>query len=744
MGIVYVAYDERLDRRVAVKRMLAATDDPRRRARLRREARTTAQLAHPAVVQVFDLIEDEDSDWIVMELVEGQSLARVLEGGPLGCDSTLQYGRQIAEGLAAAHRLGIVHRDLKTENVMVLPDSRVKILDFGLAKRLDFLSAPGAERTLSQPGAVMGTGRAMSPEQARGLKVGPRSDLFSFGILLYEMLTGVSPFRAESLGGTLERVLTHQPQPVDEMVDHVPRELAQLVDRLLCKAPELRPASAHVVAEELAHLDEVRRFQLREASTSDALDSAATATATEFLLASDSTVDRTRLDRSARFGRFGIREIFAVLAVVVAVALTIVFLTPRIERPDHDAAGNEQVAEAEALPEDPLELYEEGMRSVRRIEQPKNIERATVIFQRLLELDGDSAAAHAGLARAYWEKSRNASAGGDPVFLEQASAMAREAVRLDAYLADARVSLGLIHHSQGQHDEARGQFEHALELDPTNADSHYGLAKVSETLGQMEDAESHYRQAIERQPEPLYYDALGSLVYKSGRYDEAEAAFLESLALAPDDVHALRNLGVIYYAQGRMDEAAAKFQAALKIRPNASLYSNLGTIFFTRGLYAKAAAAFEDALSMDGASNRTVFWLNLADAYRQVPGREEDSRTAYRRAILMLDESLESAPNNLRSLSRRALASARVGDRATAVDDLVRLRELGTGSDLYSLFRMAVAEELCGERDQALAHLEEALRSGFALSEVRQEPDLQELRADLRFHHLLLELEEGR
>ena len=234
MGIVYEAYDERLERRVAVKRLL--TDDPEQRERLRREARTTAQLAHPAIVQIFDLIEDGDNDWIVMERVEGTPLSRVAEDGPLGVDSVLKYAHQIAEGLAAAHGLGIVHRDLKTENVMILPDGRVKILDFGIAKRLKV--GETGERTLSIQGQVMGTTRAMAPEQARGMKVGPRSDLFSFGVLLYEILTGVSPFRAASPMDTLARVITHQPKPIEELNNDVPAELAALVERLLRKASE--------------------------------------------------------------------------------------------------------------------------------------------------------------------------------------------------------------------------------------------------------------------------------------------------------------------------------------------------------------------------------------------------------------------------------------------------------------------------------------------------------------------------
>ena len=721
MGAVHAAYDERLDRRVALKRVLAGEDDPERRKRLRREARTAAQLAHPAVVQIFDLVEAEDGDWIVMELVEGRTLARLLETGPVSVELALAYGRQIAEGLAAAHELGIVHRDLKTENVLVLPDDRVKILDFGLAKRL--VSGSQADDSLSVAGQVKGTGRAMSPEQARGLPVGPRSDLFSLGVLLYETLTGIRPFSGESFYDSLARIATHQPRPVAEIDPEVPRELSALVDRLLTKAPELRPGSARQVAAELARLADERRLRTREEG--GAVAARAPDTVTRLDLPAALPRPGRETSRSFLSPTSGIAAL--VLALMLAGAAVVVL--PRL-----------LPGPGEAVPPDPLASHEEAMRAVRRIDRPENIDRAVEIFQRRLAREPDSAAAHAGLARAYWEKARTASAGGDPMFLEQAEGVAREAVRLDPYLADARVSLGLVHLARKRPEEARQELDRALELEPGNADAHYGLGEVADSLDRPAEAEGHYSRALTLAPATLYSDALGSLYYAQGRYEDAEERFLTSLEIAPDDVHALRNLGALYYARGRVDEAAAMFQKALTIQPNASLYSNLGTILFSRGLYPRAAEAFERALAMDGASHKPVYWINLADAYRQMPGREEEAEKSYRQAIRLLDERIEAAPDDVRLLSRRALVRARAGDRQDAAADLARLRELEAGHNVYSLFRQAVAEELTGERNRALATLEEALRAGLDPAEVRREPDLLELRAEPRFHHLLSEL----
>ncbi len=746
MGIVYEAYDRRLDRSVAVKRLLRDHDDPKRRARLRREARTTAQLDHPSIVQVFDLVEDETGDWIVMERLHGTSLATLLESGTVDVDTTLDYARQITRGLAAAHALEIVHRDLKTENVMILPDGRAKILDFGIAKLVGLAGDPSRQLDLSKTGAIVGTGRAMSPEQARGLSVGPRSDLFALGVLLYECLAGVSPFRGATPVDTLARIVSHQPQPVEELAPAVPEGLAELVARLLRKAPELRPASAKDVESSLDRLIDARRSSPPEPTLSAANEQRTVTT--------DGPVHRLTFDEAGSTGTgrssesaFGVSRLSlrsAPLLVVggVTVLVALVALVTSL-RP---LAGSELAVSSSVLrsvDDTPARRYEEALRTLRWLDEPEAPDRAITVFRGMIERDPESATAHAGLARAYWEKARNASAGGDPIFLDQALAMAQEAVRLNSYLADGRTSLGLTLTTLGRYEEAVEHLQSALELEPTHADAHYGLGQLTESVSRLDEAVDHYRRAGELLPTPLYFNALGALLYDLGRYDAAEQAFLDTLAIASSDVHALRNLGAIYHAQGRLEEAAAKLQVALKIRPDASLFSNLGTVLFSRGLYSQAAAAFEDALTMDGAANRFIFWLNQADAYRQLPERSAEAKRSYRRAIQMLDNLIEARPTDVRLRSRRALALARSGGLDVAREDLDFLRRAGTGGDLYSLFRVAVAEELGGQRERALSALSEALRSGFSLSDVRLEPDLVKLRADPRFHHLLVDLERG-
>ncbi len=265
MGKVYLAYDQRLARRVAIKRLRPGREDePDARERLRREARAAAALGHPAIVQVFDILETDSGDWIVMEFVDGPTLADLVRDSPLGVPATLNVARDVAEGLAHAHTQGLVHRDLKTENVMISEIGRAKILDFGLAKRLVGLEN---EITLTIQGSVLGTCRSMSPEQARGQDLDARSDLFSLGTLLYESLTGESPFLGLSPLDTMNRVCTEPQRDPRELNPDVPEDLGGLIGRLLEKKPEDRPQSARQVADEIATM--IRQLE----SVSDFTDS---------------------------------------------------------------------------------------------------------------------------------------------------------------------------------------------------------------------------------------------------------------------------------------------------------------------------------------------------------------------------------------------------------------------------------------------------------------------------------------
>jgi eukaryotic-like serine/threonine-protein kinase len=250
MGRVYRALDTRLNRMVAIKALpLDAAPDASQRERLRREARAAAALSHPGICIVHALEEIDGELYIVSEFIEGQTLRQEIEGGTRpSLRQILDTARQLAEALGTAHAAGVIHRDLKPENVMRATDGRIKILDFGLARQ-EQAGAPLA--LVTQPGMLMGTPAYMAPEQFSGGTVDARTDVFSFGVLVYEYACGEHPFDGDNFVARAARVLEGSPEPLASRRPELPASLIALIDRCLKKSPRSRFASAAAIAEAL-------------------------------------------------------------------------------------------------------------------------------------------------------------------------------------------------------------------------------------------------------------------------------------------------------------------------------------------------------------------------------------------------------------------------------------------------------------------------------------------------------------
>src|SRR5260221_3966687 len=251
MGEVYRAKDTRLDRVVAVKVLPAhLSSHPELKQRLEREARAVSSLSHPHICTLFDVGHHDGVDYLVMEHLEGETLAERLKRGPLPYPELMRASIEIAGALDRAHRSGIVHRDLKPGNVM-MTKSGTKLLDFGLAKGMEPASAPSnltASPTLTSPltaqGSIVGTFQYMAPEQLEGKEADARSDLFALGAVIYEMATGRKAFEADSKASLIAKILTSQPPPMMTIEPVTPPELDRVVQRCLAKKPEARWQSA--------------------------------------------------------------------------------------------------------------------------------------------------------------------------------------------------------------------------------------------------------------------------------------------------------------------------------------------------------------------------------------------------------------------------------------------------------------------------------------------------------------------
>src|SRR5271170_6495671 len=271
MGEVYRARDPVLKREVAIKVLPSfVSQDPERLHRFEQEAQAAAALNNPNILAVHQFGVFEGAPYLVSELLEGGTLRQVVQRGPMPVRKAIDYAVQIAHGLAAAHEKGIVHRDLKPENLFVTKDGRVKILDFGLAKLKQHQPDPdGAAPTITQktgPGMVMGTAGYMSPEQVRGKAVDHRTDIFSFGAILYEMLTGKRAFQRSTSAETVTAILNDDPPSISQIVQTTPPGLQRVVHRCLEKNPEQRFQSASDLAFALEALSESGSSAIHAAS----------------------------------------------------------------------------------------------------------------------------------------------------------------------------------------------------------------------------------------------------------------------------------------------------------------------------------------------------------------------------------------------------------------------------------------------------------------------------------------------
>ncbi len=266
MGTVYRARDVRLNRRVAIKVLRSdLTSNRDRQQRFLQEARAASAVTHPAIAQIYDVDEVEGTTFIAMEYVEGQTISQLIAKRELDLLGSIEIAHQIAEGLSRAHEANIVHRDIKSDNIMVTRDGHAKLLDFGLAKLLDLQEESDIvgeiqdlthTKTLPKtlPGTILGTAFYMSPEQARGRQVTQNSDIFSMGIVIYEMVTGELPFKGETSLDTMHAIAFDEVRPITIVRKNIPPELHRIISRCLRKKPEDRYQNAGSLAADLKDL----------------------------------------------------------------------------------------------------------------------------------------------------------------------------------------------------------------------------------------------------------------------------------------------------------------------------------------------------------------------------------------------------------------------------------------------------------------------------------------------------------
>ncbi|HYD82214.1 MAG TPA: protein kinase [Paucimonas sp.] len=692
-GQVYEAWDIRLQRRIAVKRLKplagAASSDA-----LIAEARIAASLRHAAFVKVFAIEGDGDRQAIVMEFVDGRTLRQHAQQAPLTESAALDIVHQVAQAMAEAHASGLVHGDIKPSNLMIEPAGRVRILDFGLARRVDYHATVTA-----MPAETPGTVAYMAPEILSGARPSEQSDIYALGVILYELLAGTRPFLHLN-GLALAAALVQTSSQAWEFPAPASASAIALVRAMTARDIGRRLSSMDMVCEQIATLRQ------------DATAAGNT----------DSRAGRRLALLSATFGRLRARTLWSAVAVVVSVCAIGVWRWNDIAR----------LTSGIVAPYSESAAMRAGFDALRTYDRNGSIDAAVASFGRILEHRPEHAAAAAGLSLAY--SLRFTSDGRDHAWLKRAEASAQQALAGNDQLALALTALARVRLLQRKLQEAETLVDKALGLDPLDVFALSCKADLLLRLRRFEAAETFIRHAIDAHPgERWFTDALGLLYYQQKKFAEAEQAFKRSIALDPDAAIGYANLSAVLTSRNRPDEALRVLQQGLQVRPSARLYGNLGTALFARGDYPAAAQAFAHAVSPDrGNPADYLNWANLADVLRWMRGREDESRQAYRKAAELLAKTLQSSPTEPLLLSRMGLYRSKLGESRAAVD-ATQQALLAAPKDADIQFRAAIAFELAGDRGRSVEALLQARSLGYPSHLIDSEPDLLAVRRETRF-----------
>jgi serine/threonine protein kinase/Flp pilus assembly protein TadD len=699
-GAVYKAEDLELGRIVALKLlhpMLAG--DERYVNLLKREVVIASQITHPNIVRVFDVGNLRSSPVITMAFIQGENLAALLNReGALSTPRIIHFCRQICPALDEAHRRGIVHRDLKPQNLLIDHQGEIYISDFGLAHELASNNREAIESS-SRPGTL----RYMSPEQFHALACDPRSDIYSFGLILYEMLTGLAlDVDHDATGSVAVDRSTGLPADLPPTVS---APLAAIALRCLAQNPVERYQSA---SEILASLP-VNAPRLENPAPADAADAPG--------LAADCSPARD-------LGSHPITRIAgaACLALLAASALWWSW------RP-HKVSASVSFDQ----------LYKQASAQLQNYDDPSSLKRASGLFQSAASIK-PAAVVFEGLAKAQFRLFQLES---DSHRLREARAAMERVENLNPKSHATALLHAEIEMAEGASAAAATRLIRLLDSEPPSDDVCRALAKAQLLMGHAPEAVGSWTRAISLNPGYwVNHNGFGAALMKLGRPDQAQAEFRKVIALNPGSHVGYANLGAAYLGSGEFRKAIAVTNKSLTIQSTAWQYNNLGTAFYYTGSTHAAIQLFLKAVELNPRSD--LYQGNLGEAYRTA-GDTQRARAAYVNAVPLAEDALRVSPNNARLMARLAVFLAKAGriQEASAQLSSALANSPENPEILYSKAQFAVIQNQYSEGARAL---KEALRKGYPIKVAARDPELMPLwiDADLkkRFQSELLR-EEG-